>query len=127
MPLDGLNWLFASDLITTRGGTLYSKPSSKKSGTREIQWNGFVTALPVDAEVDRELVAVTGADGDLVTALGATTAEDGSAGLGLHAGEETVGLRAVAAVGLESTLRHGIKLLRRRELLLKLLGCCNNL
>jgi hypothetical protein len=78
-------------------------------------------------EVVKELVAETGADGDLVTALGATTAEDGGTGLGLHAGQETVGLRAVAAVGLESTLRHGTKLLRRRELLLKLLGCCNNL
>ena len=75
----------------------------------------------------KELVAETGADGDLVTALGTTTVEDGGTGLGLHAGQETVGLRAVAAVGLESTLRHGTKLLRRRELLLKLLGCCNNL
>ena len=75
----------------------------------------------------KELVAETGADGDLVTALGTTTVEDGGTGLGLHAGQETVGLRAVAAVGLESTLRHGIKLLRRMELLLKLLGCCNNL
>jgi hypothetical protein len=73
------------------------------------------------------LVAESGADGDLVTALGATTAENGSPGLGLHAAEETVGLRAMAAVGLKGALRHGTKLLRRRRLLLKLLVCCNNL
>jgi len=73
------------------------------------------------------LVAEASADGDLVTALGATAAEDCGTGLGLHAGEEAVGLGAVAAVRLKGTLRHGTKLLRRRGLLLKLLGCGNNL
>jgi hypothetical protein len=74
-----------------------------------------------------KLVAEACADGDLVTALSAATAEDGSTGLGLHASQETVGLGAVAAVGLKGTLRHDKKLLRRGEHLLKLLGCCNNL
>ena len=53
------------------------------------------------------LVAETGADGNLVTALGATAVENGGTGLGLHAGEEAVGLRAMAAVGLKGALRHG--------------------
>jgi hypothetical protein len=34
----------------------------------------------------KRLVAETGADGDLVTALGATAVEDGGARLGLHTG-----------------------------------------
>ena len=69
--------------------------------------DGLVAALLMMRKwVKEELVAETGADGDLVTALCTTTVEDGGAGLGLHAGQETVGLRAVAAVGLESTLRH---------------------
>jgi hypothetical protein len=53
------------------------------------------------------LVAVTGADGDLVTALGAAAVEHGCTGLGLHTGEKPVGLRAVAAVRLKGALRHG--------------------
>jgi hypothetical protein len=57
------------------------------------------------------LVAETGADGDLVTALGTPAAEYGSARLGLHPGKKPVGLRAVAAVWLEGTLRHLIRLL----------------
>jgi hypothetical protein len=68
------------------------------------------------------LVAETGADGDLVTALGATTAEDGGAGLGLHAREEAVGLGAVTAVGLKGTLRHDKNSCGRRRLPLKLLA-----
>jgi len=52
------------------------------------------------------LVAEAGADGDLMTALGATAAEDCGTCLGLHAGKEAVGLGAVATVGLKSTLRH---------------------
>jgi hypothetical protein len=60
-----------------------------------------------------ELVAETGADGDLVTALGAATTEDGGTCLGLHAREEAVGLGAVAAIGLKGTLRHDKKLLRQ--------------
>jgi hypothetical protein len=62
-----------------------------------------------------------------MTTLGATAVENGSPCLGLHARKKAVGLGAVAAVGLESTLRHDKKLLRRVEHLLKLLGCCNNL
>ena len=54
-----------------------------------------------------KLVAETGADGDLVTALGTATAEDGGTSLGLHAGKEAVGLGAVATVGLKGTLWHG--------------------
>jgi hypothetical protein len=60
----------------------------------------------VSEEKLESLVAETGADGDLVTALGAAAAEDGCTCFGLHAGEEAVGLGAVAAVGLEGTLRH---------------------
>jgi hypothetical protein len=73
------------------------------------------------------LVAVAGADSDLVTALGAATAEDGGTSLGLHAGEKAVSLGAVATVGLEGTLRHDKKLLQQDRFLLKLLGCGNNL
>jgi len=69
-----------------------------------------------------ELVAEACADGDLVTALGATAAEDGCTSLGLHAGEEAVGLGAVAAVGLKGTLRHDKNSCGRRRLLLKLLA-----
>ena len=53
------------------------------------------------------LVAEAGADGDLVTALGAAAAQNGGTGLGLHAGKKAVGLGAMAAVGLEGTLWHG--------------------
>jgi hypothetical protein len=74
-----------------------------------------------------KLVAESGANRDLVTALGSATAENSGSGLGLHAGQEAVGLGAVATVGLKGTLRHDKKLLRRGEHLLKLLGCCNNL
>jgi hypothetical protein len=61
------------------------------------------------------LVAVTGADGNLVTALGAAAIENGSASLGLHAGQKTVGLGTAAAVGLKGTLRHGTELLKGQE------------
>ena len=81
----------------------------------------------LDADTAVELVAEAGADGDLVTALGATAAEHCGTCLGLHAGKEAVSLGAVAAVGLKGTLRHDKKLLRRGKHLLKLLGCCNNL
>ena len=69
-----------------------------------------------------ELVAETGADGDLVTAFGPTTAEDGGTCLGLHAGKKAVGLGAVAAIGLKGTLRHDKNSCGRRVLLLKLLA-----
>jgi hypothetical protein len=54
------------------------------------------------------LVAEACGDCDLVAALGAAAAKYGSACLGLHAREESVGLGAVAAVWLEGTLRHGV-------------------
>lgn len=53
-----------------------------------------------------ELVAEACGDGDLVAALGAAAIEYGCTGLGLHAGEEAVGLGAVAAIRLEGTLGH---------------------
>jgi hypothetical protein len=48
-----------------------------------------------------------------MTALGATTAENCGTGLGLHTAEEAVGLGAVAAVRLKSTLRHDKNSLRQ--------------
>jgi len=68
---------------------------------------GRVVADLLTPKASRQrLVAETGADGNLVTALGATAAEDGGTRLGLHAGKEAVGLGPVAAVGLKGTLRH---------------------
>jgi hypothetical protein len=78
--------------------------------------------LEFEGIVKDELVAVTCADGDLMTALGAAAAENGCTSLGLHAGEEAVGLGAVAAVGLKGTLRHDKNSYGRRGLLLKLLA-----
>src|SRR5258707_876373 len=69
----------------------------------------------------QRLVAVTGTDGDLVTALRATAAQHGGARLGLHAGKEAVGLGPVAAIGLKGTLRHEKNPCGRRVLPLKLL------
>ena len=57
------------------------------------------------------VVAEARADGDLVASLGTPAAEHGCTRLGLHAGKEPVGLGAVAAVGLEGTLRHLTRLL----------------
>jgi hypothetical protein len=67
----------------------------------------------LDDSVERadELVAEASADGDLVASLGTPAAQHGCASLGLHAGEEPVGLGAVAAVRLEGTLRHWVRLL----------------
>jgi len=59
------------------------------------------------------LVAEAGADGDLVASLGTPAIEHGCARLGLHPGEEPVGLGAVAAIGLEGTLRHLTGLLQQ--------------
>ena len=56
--------------------------------------------------LQEELVAESCADGDLVATLGAAAIENGSSGLGLHAGEKPVGLGAVTTVRLEGTLRH---------------------
>jgi hypothetical protein len=57
------------------------------------------------------LVAEAGTDGDLMASLGTPAAQHGCARLGLHAGEEPVSFGAVAAVWLEGTLRHGVRLL----------------
>src|SRR5437764_8034494 len=70
----------------------------------------------------QRLVAETGADGDLVAALGATAAEHSGAGLGLHAGKKAVGLGPVTAIGLKGTLRHDKNSCGRRQLLLKFLA-----
>jgi hypothetical protein len=51
-----------------------------------------VGAAPVTEDFLGGLVAEAGADGDLVAALGAAAAENGSSRLGLHAAEEAVGL-----------------------------------
>ena len=50
------------------------------------------------------MVPVMRLDGQLLAALGATTREDGAAGLGCHAGTEAVGLGALPLVGLIGTL-----------------------
>ena len=57
------------------------------------------------------LVAITSADGNFVTALGAAPAKHGCTSLGLHTSKKPVGLRPVAAVGLKGTLRHLTRLL----------------
>ncbi len=59
------------------------------------------------------LVAEASADADTDAAFGAAAAEDGGAGLGLHAGAEAVDFGAVAAVGLERTLGHSCLSLRQ--------------
>lgn len=56
--------------------------------------------------VTRELVAETGRDGNLVTALGAAAAQDLGATLGGHAAQKAMDLATTAAVGLEGALRH---------------------
>jgi hypothetical protein len=65
------------------------------------------------------VVAEACADGDLVASLGTPAAQHGCARLGLHAGQEPVGLGAVAAIRLEGTLRHWVRLL------LNLVESCN--
>ena len=54
----------------------------------------------------RELVAVTGAYGDALAALGAAAGKNSSSALGFHTTAETVRLRTTATVGLKRTLRH---------------------
>jgi hypothetical protein len=54
----------------------------------------------------RRLVAEAGAYGDTLAADGATTAQHGCAGLGLHARTKTVRLDAFAAIGLKCALGH---------------------
>ena len=62
-----------------------------------------------------QLVAIAGADGDLVATLGAAATENRRSGLGLHAAQKAMGLGAATTVGLKGTLRHGTKLLERQE------------
>jgi len=63
------------------------------------------------AEQRKGLVAESGTDRNAAAADGATAAENGCAGLGLHARPEAVCFHAVAAVGLKCALGHGIALL----------------
>ena len=79
----------------------------------DLKFFGTRIGASQDARVAEKLVAVTGADGDLVTALRAAAAENGGASLGLHAAKKAVRLGAAAAVGLKGTLRHGTELLKR--------------
>jgi hypothetical protein len=62
-----------------------------------------------------ELVAEARANSNAFTSDGATTVENGSAGLGLHTRAEAVSLHTVAAIGLKCALGHGIALLFPRE------------
>ena len=55
----------------------------------------------------RKLVAEAGRNRDLVAALGAAAVQYGLSGLGGHADEKAVDLRAAAAVGLKGALGHG--------------------
>jgi hypothetical protein len=71
--------------------------AGSNQGQRRIGWRGSVPE--------------TGADGDALAADGATAAEDGSAALGLHAGAETMGFHALAAIGLKCALGHNNALL----------------
>src|SRR6185312_15973988 len=79
------------------------RPKLCKRGTGEFKRDG--TLLTHCAR--NGLVAVARADGDLVTTLGAAAAQHSGPGLGLHAAQEAMGLRAMTAVGLKGTLRHG--------------------
>ena len=56
---------------------------------------------------ERRLVAKAGRNRDLVTSLSAAAVQNGLSGLGGHADEKAVYLRAAAAVGLKGALGHG--------------------
>jgi hypothetical protein len=58
-----------------------------------------------------KLVAVTGAYGNALAALGPAARQHGRSALGLHAGAKAVNLRATAAIRLKCALRHGTALL----------------
>jgi hypothetical protein len=84
-------------------------------GVERCEQAGWVSAVETElyelsasaAAMKKDLgVAETRADSDLVASLGTPATEHGCARLGLHPGKEPVGLRAVAAVRLEGTLRH---------------------
>ena len=57
------------------------------------------------------LVAITGADGDALAALGAAARKDGCSALRFHTGAEAVNLRTAAAIRLKCALRHETALL----------------
>jgi hypothetical protein len=69
------------------------------------------TITPPKTRRQNALVAVSGADGNAMAALGPTTGQHGCAALGLHTDPEAVGLGPVTAVGLKCALRHGSALL----------------
>jgi hypothetical protein len=71
----------------------------------------FALVQRCDVRDELQLVAEASADGDLVASLGTAAAEYGCARFGLHPGKKPVGLRAMAAVRLEGTLRHLTRLL----------------
>jgi hypothetical protein len=100
------------------------RPMLSECGTRKFKRDRGL--LPFEFGLRRrhgkELVAETGADGDLVTAFGAATAENGGASFGLHTSKKAVGLGAVTAVRLKGTLRHDKNSCGRRGLPLKLLA-----
>jgi hypothetical protein len=84
------------------------RPKLRKSATGEFKRDGVLL------HVEQRLVAEAGGDSDLVAALGAAAAEDGSTGLRGHANEEAVDLGAATAVRLKGALRHrGGSCLRR--------------
>jgi len=96
------------------------RPKLVQSGARQFQRDWILLGLllfelRIRSHPSHELVAVTGADGNLVTALGAATAQNSSTRLCLHAAQKAMGLRTVAAVGLKGTLRHDKKLLRQEN------------
>jgi hypothetical protein len=76
--------------------------------------------------LESRLVAITSADGDLVTSLGTTAAENSGTGLGLHAAEKAVRLGATTTIGLKGTLRHGTELLKGRGRPARSFSCCSN-
>lgn len=59
------------------------------------------------------LIAISGADGNPLAALGATARQHGLSGFGLHAAAETMNFGSAAAIGLKCALRHGSALLKR--------------
>jgi hypothetical protein len=62
--------------------------------------------FPAETERREGLVAEAGTDGNALATDGATAAEYGCAALGLHPRAETVGLDALAAIGLKCALGH---------------------
>jgi hypothetical protein len=61
---------------------------------------------PVAVPLRKELVAEAGRHGNLVPTLGAAAAQNGSAGLRLHAAQEAMDLAAMTTVGLKRALGH---------------------